>query len=212
MIEDINNLLNNWHYPSALSYLKKYGKNQHLIEILSSGESHFFTKKLRQELENLKNRAIKEEHPVKESPKPRQIESLVDSDTIEAIKQQRNKVLREQDQLRWQHVLMVEKNATPEQLTPIVKRIMDLSHQLHELWYKIDYHQSHGILPPDPPDPIMEVFENVTTVEQLIKIRNNQRSNISKVKKGSRSADNLEVYKAILLEAEKRIKTAYDTI
>lgn len=218
VIEEINHILNNWDYTSALRFLDKSGKNPHLVEILSAGESKFFTKKLRAELEEIKSSVIekeslnqwkkKDQAPVhndfKSSPAGKALDKA--NDSLESIKQQRNQVLREQDQLRWEHVLAVEQNTPPEKLAPLVKRIMVLSNQLRECWYKIDYHEQHGILPPQPQDPVMEVFENATTAADLVKIRNNYRSYQTKGKKGNRTAIKLAFYEAVLTEAEKRIK------
>ena len=100
---------------------------------------------------------------------------------------------------------MVEQNAAPEELEPVVKQIMELSHELHECWYKLDYHQRHGILPPVPTDKVQEVFECVSSEVELVKIRNNFRSYLTKGKKANRSLDKIQFYQAVLDEAEKRI-------
>lgn len=216
MLKEINHILNNWDYQVALDFYKKYGSNPHLADIFSTGETKFFNKKLKEELERIRELEICNTTPDPHIPKTHQADDIpkihqVDedvADTLESIRQKRNAALREQDHLRGRHVLLVEQNAAPEELKPTVKRIMELSRELFEHWYKLDYHQTHGILPPEASDPVKEVFENVSSEAELVKIRNNQRSNLSKGKKLGRSVEKMQFYQAVLDEAEKRIALA----
>lgn len=193
--QHIRAILDDFDYAEGIHLLKKYGSNPALVAVLNGRSGKFFEKKLRRELAELLH---KEDAP---APAP-----LADApEPVKAIEKTRNDALRRQDHLRGQLVLLVEQKATPQVLAPIAREIRSLSRELRDCWAKLTYYQEHRTLPPQAPDVIVREFEGLTSVSDVMRIRNNARSNISRIKKGKVAADRLPYWEAIRLEADRRI-------
>jgi len=100
---------------------------------------------------------------------------------------------------------VLAEKGTQEEVRQVAERVMQLSRELNANW-KIDgYVREHGQLPPaSAPEP---GFEALTPAE-LLKKRNNLRSQVSKLKKRTDRADDLAKVEAQLLQVEALLKPA----
>lgn len=94
---------------------------------------------------------------------------------------------------------VLAEKGTQEEVRQAAERVMQLSRELNANW-KIDgYVREHGQLPPAPaPAPGLETLPPA----ELVKKRNNLRSQVSKLKKQPHRADDLAKAEAQLLQVE----------
>lgn len=90
----------------------------------------------------------------------------------------------------------------------VAQEILRLSDQIEKLWYKIDYHRKHGMLPVDQPKEKQPPVKDLDPAE-LVKRRNNLRSNISRQKRyiaQSSKPETIEKHRERLLFYEKQLQ------
>jgi hypothetical protein len=120
------------------------------------------------------------------------------------LSQARRPLYDERTLLHGQLEVLAEKG-TQEEVRQAAERIIQLSRDLNANW-KIDgYVREHGQLPPAPaPAPGLDTL----TPAELVKKRNNLRSQVSKLKKRTDRADDLAKVEAQLLQVEALLNPA----
>lgn len=116
--------------------------------------------------------------------------------------QARRLLYDERTQLHAQLEVLAE-HGSQEDVRLLAVRIMALSRELNANWKTDAYVRAHGQLPP-PPAPAPGL--NTLSPTELVKKRNNLRSQVSKLKKRPDRADDLAVAEATLSQVETLLK------
>jgi len=188
--ERILAILDHWDYDRAVDLLATLGHDPWLY---TGRTSSYFNDKLREELTSLIT--------------PEKSAIIPTDDPLTEIRSKNVKALRRQDQLRWQHVLMVERKEPPEVILPVSREIVELGVEMRQYWAIINYFNQYGFLPPSPDTELEAIFSEAKNESDLLQIRNNYRSNVSRAKKGKLPAEKLSFYESVVREAELRITT-----
>jgi hypothetical protein len=121
-----------------------------------------------------------------------------ESPLLVELREARRPLYDERTLLHGQLEVLAEKG-TQEETRQAAERIMRLSHQLHANWRLDGYVREHGHLPPPPPpSPGLDTLSPV----ELVKKRNNLRSQVSRLKNRTDRADDLAQAQAELKQVE----------
>lgn len=185
MIELVKQLISNYQHEAAIKLLRSAGKAAHLCDIAEvAGHSDFFETKITKELHTLATELAQKQSTQATT-------AAEDHAEIKPIILLRNQLLKEQDFLRGQLRLI----DTDQKRGEAAFRIIEIDRQLQRCWDTIDYFKEHGHL---PPDDVEQAIMQCATWADLVKLRGNYTSNISRAKSGKVSSDKLPFYQAVL--------------
>lgn len=202
-----------WDYSEALEIYRVHGSNIALYNLLKKDpNSSFFNKKLRDELESLYSDLSSENSPGSEVIPEQSISKTAINhqspvhiedwpEALQSVIKKRNQCLKHRDHLRGKLTTLFK----PEDLKDAALKILDLDDEISDCWDTIDYYLEHGDLPPAVPEDKMEKLFAGKSQAQISKMLTNNRTYLTKARKGQRSADLIPVYESVILECERRL-------
>lgn len=209
MIDQIRAVLEKWNYSKALALYQASGTNPSLAKLLSSGETLFFRKKLRTELDALLTKLSVQKAEIQKEIPP--LGGTKGGSNLSETITRRNLAIRRQDFLRGQLQLLKPKNSpltggtkggSGSDTYKLCREILDLDLELNECWKIIHYYNEHGEL---PPDEIQQIINKAVTWMDLVRILSNYKVNVSKARSGKLPADKLKFYEAVLHRTESML-------
>jgi hypothetical protein len=194
------------------------GDNARLKQVLGHGPSAYNREALVWELQKL---AKQVREPLKDIGAPQSVvqvvippapvqpsedlsETFAKAELLIPLSQARRPLYDERTLLHGQLEVLAEKG-TQEEVRVVAERIMHLSRELNENWKKDAYVREKGHLPPPPAAaPGLETLSSA----ELLKKRNNLRSQVSKLKKQPHRADDLAKVEVTLNQVEALLNPA----
>lgn len=188
--------IDHYDYHEAVAFIVAHGEATVAHLVSGASKSSYTEKKVLAELERiaaLPSQESKVIHTLPIDKKPEELRDLI---------VQRNDLVRRLDHLRG----MLELIPDDDTRLSVALEILDTEDALKATWSDINYYSEKGEMPVRiPEDEIARVFFGVTTHIDLLKLRNNYRTYISRAKSG-KLAHLLTFYEAVLAECEHRMK------
>ncbi len=203
MREELQKILADFHYDTALTWFKTHVTGKYFIkDLLSSGEDPFNRKKLIDELRAIEDTFPKAKPdllstPVQEISAPPLVASAPASLDLALIDQEWKPKYKEANH----YFERLEFLETEQERKEAAFRILDLMDEVEQIWQKKDFVQKFGQVPEfsDPGIDGLSVAQMVTRINTL-------RSYISKANKGKLSKDKTPVWEAEKIELERRVR------
>jgi hypothetical protein len=192
------------------------GDNKRLMQLLSDGPNQYNREALDWELGKLARAGVVTDVTVNVTAGPVVVENATETlqpepaaapaenPLLVELAEARRPRYDERTLLHGQLEVLAEKG-TEEEVRQAAERIMVLSRELNTNWQLDGYVREHGQLPPTPPPP--PGLDTLTPAE-LVKKRNNLRSQVSKLKKRTDRADDLAKAEAQLQQVEALLNPA----
>jgi hypothetical protein len=194
-------VLDDFDYDQALEVLEKYGDETVATKVRKMARTSFTESKLERELRRIQDLPDVAAPPSQRS-RPAELDAHDVDPAILELQQQRNETVKKRDFIKGQLELLP---TNAERLSAALE-ILSLSDHLMTIWDNINYYKAHGSVPTlDPEDDVTKIFEGVTTVTQLLKIVQNQKTYLSKANTGKRPKEKIPFYEQVIAEGERRI-------
>ncbi len=211
IVEDV---LEDFNWEKALAILRKYVDASKADRIASMGRSSFTEEKVIRELKSIEiddPLQVAAPAPTKR-PEPSQSVQKDESHTDQSLIEKRNEHVRTRDVLRGQLQAHCEPLFEDSKYDPtryrIAVKILEETEALEQTWADIRYFEAYGSTPTkEDVDSVEAVFEGASII-QVLKIKKNYTSYLSKAKKGDRKPEKIPFYTAVVAEADKRLSNA----
>lgn len=199
-------------YASGLDLINRYSDNRALKMMLAKGETAFNREKMIEELTAL-NRSGEAEYKVRPQPQERKIldesEWMRAPEAVRELKKTATALFKENarkhaklchlaaegKRLHGNDINAINKYLKENNAGIIANEILDADEEMAELFRNIDFWRANGKLPED----ILPVAIDDTDKAELIRQRNNLRSNLSKARKKNKDAAVSEIENRIAM-------------
>jgi len=171
-------IIEDYDYHKAVDFIHKYG-DERISTLLKKLTRSSFTEDLAEkEIKRLRGTYKKNNATISSSKKNVSSTSNYKEECIS----KRNSIVRQLDFKCGSLEYIDNEN---ERLK-VALEILELEDELREIWVKLDYYDRTGYPMPDTPDDEIEkVFHGVIDIADLLRIRNNHRTYLTRAKKQS---------------------------
>lgn len=206
----LKQLLHDFDWDKAVIFYEKYGINGTYKSLFNTGRTTYYERKLYGLLQEMQEEIMPSASFRPEAASPSgeiSFQSTEDikpeyPEPIQQIIKEKNTNLATMNYLQGQ----LEIIDNDEQRAQAAGRILELDDEITKAWDKIHHWEQYQELIHDPADDheLTAIFKGVNGAE-LVKIRNNYRSYVSRATKGKMSKEKLPFYEKVLQEAERRL-------